>query len=331
VLNTEAGLSMGRITLDWVQATFPYSDAIWGNLISSFGPVSRRKFGTNGYPNALTVLGSGAILWNDERPEMGIHLILPAQALALYEFQVSWLLDIIVNNQGKFTRIDLAIDDKDGRLDLNEIGRKLEEGEVQTRFKKFKPWLPETEIGQKIGQYSGFSVGSRQSESFIRIYDKRLESEKKGIVDLPDSWVRVELETKGGRAVALGERIIKELKAGTIGRFVPNLIWGLLDFKEPSRVDGNKSRWETSEWWAVFLGTLEKERITLPTFEKDIEHVKTWFSESVAPMACVILLNIMGDGQSGYDWLMETIAEGQKRFKLKHKKLIAGFQDGLVI
>lgn len=326
VLNTESGLDLGTVTLDWVSATFPYSDAIWGRLVGTFGNVSRRQSGALGYPNALTVLGSGLLLWNDQRPEMGLHLILPAQALALWQFAPVWLLEIIINNDGKFTRIDLALDDEEKQLSLETIVEKLENGEVQTRFHGFKVHLPETAIGEKIGQISGISIGSRQSQSFIRIYDKRQERAKKGITDLPDHWIRIELETKGDRADALGKKLQHEMRHTPQVTFVASLVLGLIDFKEPSTIDTNKSRWQTANWWSEFLGTVSKIRITLPKFERTLEQVKDWFSNHIAVMACVVLLNTMQDGQSGYDWLMEAIAAGEERFKNKHKKLIEGYE-----
>jgi len=325
VVNT--GLAMGRIILDWVSATFPYSDAIWERLIEQFGPAQERKTGALGYPNAVTILGTGVLLWNAQRPEMGLHLMLPAQALALYQFPALWLLEIIKNNDGKFTRIDLALDDFNQRLILEDILYKLENGHVQTRWKKYRAYLPETDIGQRIGQLTGISIGSRVSESYARIYDKRQEQEKKGHSDLPDNWIRFELETKGDRAAALGIKLIQEIRAERVGKFVANLIYGLLDFKEPSREDGNKSRWDTSAWWLLFLGAFEKERITLPKMERTLEQVKDWFSNDISAMACVILLSTMMDGQSGYEWLMEAIANGENKFKNKHKKLIIGYKE----
>jgi len=331
-VQSTTGVALGRITLDWVSATFPFSASLLDSLSETFGPWDDRKNGAMGYSSGRTVLGTGALFWNIERPEMGIHLVLPAQALALWQFAPVWLLEIVKNNGGSFTRIDLAIDDFEGRLYLPDILDALENGNIVTRWKQYQVYYPKTTIGQKTGQMTGITIGSRDSENYCRFYDKRAEQEKRGVTDLPDNWIRFELEVKFDRADAMARRMIEEIRHGDLAQFVGNLVLGLLDFKVGQQGnDSNKSRWSSSKWWTDFLGSVTKERLTLPKFERTIEQVKDWFSDSVSPLACVIMLSEMENGQSGYDWLMETIADGQERFKLKHKKLIAGFQDGFGI
>lgn len=318
------GLAMAGVTIDWISATFPDDFRIRQNLRGTFLPESERDKGIYGYDRAATVLTYGTMLWSSTRPEMGIHLILPSQALALWKGGPFVLLSVILNNSGELTRLDLAFDDFSGLLSLETMAAKLELGFVQTRFKSWKPHYTSEEIGNGKPEFSGLSIGSRQSESYVRIYDKKLERQKKGIPTEVSSWIRVELETKGERATPLGKMLMDLKDNQERSQRAAGLLLGLLDFKEIDLTDSNKSRWKTSEWWLEFLDNASKEYLTLPKTLQNLETVKDWFSHCVAPLAYVILIALHKDGENGYDWLMDAIQAGEERLKARHKKILAG-------
>ena len=324
------GLPVGGIILDWLQATFPNLPEIRKNLRSTFEPESERDKGMYGYDKSATVLTFGTLLWSSTRPELGIHLILPSQALAQWNGDAWLLLSIVVNNQGVVKRIDFAMDDTTGLVNLDTIAFKLENGEIVTRFRHWRKWLDQAEIGSGQPDFTGVTMGSRTSESYVRIYDKAAERIKKGLPVDVDNWIRVELETKGDRADALTKKVL-ECKGGEErARLVRTILFGLVDFKEPSPTDGNKSRWVTCEWWLLFLDEVEKSTLSLPRPSQTIDTVKEWFKHAVAPMACVILLHQTDENEeSGYDWLMAVIAEGERRFRLKHERIMrSGIDKG---
>lgn len=320
VVNTKP--PTGDVLIDYLSATFPHNGETRRRLRDTFNPEKPVKTTVYGYEYRATVLESGSLLWSQSRPEMGIHLTLPASALAKWGRPIDWLLEMVESNGGKLTRLDLAMDDKKGLLSLQTMLDKLESGEVVTRFKSHTPHYEKRLIGTGAARLTGIEIGTRQSESYVRIYDKRIERERAGESELPENWIRVELELKGDRAIAVGSRLVNSIRCGDGGRFVSSLIYGLIDFKRPTDGDTNKSRWDTAEFWSAFLGECAKESLSLPKSNRSIDQVCDWFEESIAPMAAVILLSENPTGLSGYDWLMEVIAKGEMRWKQKHLNLM---------
>lgn len=320
VLNT--GLEFGGLKLDWLQATFPDTPEVREFIRQQFQPKDIVEKGFNGYSHSAKVYDFGTLLWSKSRPDMGLHLILPAQALARIRGGAYYIMSVIVNNGGRVKRVDFAADDTIGLLNLELIAYKLGEGEVVSRFKKWRKWFTETEIGSKEQFFSGVTIGSRESESYIRIYDKALEQRKKGISDVPAHWIRVELETKGDRAEELAKRFVGLIEASDRANLIRSLLFGLIDFKNPEVEDTNKSRWKTCNWWANFLDEVSKMTLSLPKPVQSQASVRSWFKDVIAPMAAVIMLyNDDPEAMSGYDWLMSVIADGEKRWQARHYRL----------
>lgn len=315
-----------KITVDYIKATFPNNEDVRRMIRGTFEPGKTQKTTIYGYEYRATVLEHGCILWSESNKRLGIHIDLPAKALAHWQRPIDWLLEIVLSNGGKLGRIDLALDDNEGLLKMDQMLTAFQVGDVVCRARVFKSHYEAMAIGSGPARLTGISVGSRESESYMRIYDKRIEQTKSdGSYNGPENWVRVELELTGKRSNAACKMMIDAIRAGNGERWVVGLIYGFLDFKERNDQDSNKTRWETAVWWDAFLGNVAKQRICLPDKIQTIEHVKTWFENSVSPMAAVLLLQENMDGMTGYDWLMSVIAAGESRFQAKHKRL-AGVQ-----
>lgn len=313
------------ITLDYIRFTLPYLTENFISL-SEFvtGPGERQKTGMNGYTHRSAVLKTGSVLWSPDRHEMGIHTVLPASALNAIELTPIGLINWVLGKGGKFTRIDIAFDDFTGTLDIEEIDRKLRQGEVVTRWRQAKTQTGSYTVGEGVDNGQGVTVGSRSSNSYCRIYDKKMEREaREKPVDL-DSWVRVEVEIKGKKAQELAKILAGTAISGGAGNVLSNMLYGLLDFKEPG-TDSNKSRWDTSGWWMDFIQATEKLRLSLPKEERTLDDVKEWWDKFVSPMTAVILLAEVENGQvDGYNWLMDSIARGEAKLKGHHKRIIMG-------
>lgn len=315
------------ILIDYVAATFPDTTEVRKRLRETFDITEKKPTTVYGYEFRAMILEFGSMLWSQSRPDMGIHINLPASALAKWDRPMVWLFDIIKNNGGKLVRVDFALDDYNGLLSLETILDKLNLGDVVSRAKKRKPHYENGDIGSGDPTLTGVSVGSRDSETYMRFYDKRIEQLSKGVTDVPEHWIRCEMELSGDRANFAMDRIIASLRGDTFGGFVCSLVYGYIDFKDRNSSDTNKSRWETSGWWSTFLGNCAKSRLSIPKVDRGIAEIRDWFSASIAPMACLILLCKDDSEQSPYDWLMRTIADGEKRFKAKHKKIMGDYND----
>lgn len=316
VLNTNP---RAEINLDYLSFTLSHSQENKRRIAEmlDLGEVEETGHGGMFYKNSASILDGGRMFWHEERREMGIHVRLNPGSLSMLKMTPVGLISRIMDYDGKITRIDIAFDDKSGLLDIDEMYQKILNGEVVTRWRKVQRIT-----GQKTGDVrkTGDTVnyGARVSEAFLRMYNKKLEQAAKGTdMSTMDSWVRVELELKGKKAMAVAKELVKIPQGKsewTEGEMLSRLLLGMVDFKEPSEGDDNKSRWRTSEFWSEFVGQNEKLFLRLPKSEKSIEKSKEWVRKAVGPTLAMIVLTTEDDsGENGYDFIMRAIFDGQAR------------------
>lgn len=324
------------ITLDWLSFTIDNTLENMEKVEKFFDNMTITKlgYGGMGYTHSSVLGDGGRILWNNERPDMGIHVKLPSRALADVETTSLGLLMRVRDWGGKVTRMDLAFDDTLGWLDIDEMYRKILAGELVTRWRKVTR-IDGGNIGKNEKTGHTINLGARVSEAFLRIYDKKLEQDSKndGALDY-DFWVRVELELKGGKAQAFAEALCEAVVAGDKepGLLCSELLYGLVDFKEPREAtDGNKSRWPTVEWWSGFVGATSKMKLAKPKHEKTLDDSKQWIEKSVASTLSMIVLSENDDnGQSGYDFIVNCIRIGQYRMSKEQRMRLDLYNEGQV-
>lgn len=182
-------------SIDWLSVTF--KDGLKDKQVRdavSFGfPRKAWTDGTPkfGYKHMIQHPLGHLIMFHPGRPEMGVHLSMGGRALrAISEggHPATEMLSWGLKEGGKVTRIDLAIDVYDHEIDLVALasGPRIKDAPGSAR-----KW------SQVKGSDGGCTVyiGSRQSDKFLRIYDKAVET---GQLDRP--WTRFELEIKGDTA-----------------------------------------------------------------------------------------------------------------------------------
>ena len=322
-----------NILLDYLSFTVPFSEEMLEMLVKGLqtGPLVETGYGGMGYTSSANILDGGRIFWHTERPEMGIHLRLNGQSLSLTGFTALGLLNYALDKGGRITRLDIAFDDLLGLLDVQHMYEKLLSGAVTTRFRKVAR-VQGAAVGEnrKIGDT--LNIGSRSSQAFVRIYDKKAEQEYRGIdVSEIGSWTRVELELKKEKAHMFSGLLARSSTSkdnGTAGEMSVNLLYGLLDFKVVDQNDDNKTRWATSGWWLEFLGANKKLRLSIPVSIKTIDTAKRWVATQVAPTLAMILLSEMDDnGVSGYDFIMDSIFLGQERLSIEQRNRLKRYNE----
>lgn len=298
--------------VDWVEGTildrhFKIVLDDLGELLGDFQELPR---GMMGYNHAAIVLGSGRVCWNDTRDDMGVHVSLPATALANLGMCPVSLLFVLSEKFGmKFTRIDLAGDDLKGVLNLDTIDKSVRDVHFVSRWRKVKR-VEDFENGE--GQGCTFYFGSPSSDTQIRIYDKAAERRAAG-ERFVGHWIRVEIQSRGERAHAVAEYILKHPK--TWQTWAAGYIKGYLDFKILSG-DSHKSRWATAVWWDEFLGFASKERLTFSVGVRTIEDVARWCDRQLAPSLCALRAVV------GEDKFSDLVSRGASRLKPKHLAMI---------
>jgi len=275
---------------DWLSFTLPVeggkvSDTLsW--VYSTFGDGVLVDRGGLGYTHSALICESGRVLWSPDRPEQGVHVVLPSSALGwLCENRWTWatfeaFLYFLLESGAKFSRSDWAIDDHTGALDLDTIDRYYKSGWLTCR------WRSGHVIEGRL-ENSGRTLcfGSRSSDSYMRIYDKAAERASRGIAGDSSHWVRCEVEYK---RKAAHQAVLMAAFSGC-GAIV-GLFRGLIEFKEPSE-DTNKARWAPASWWLAFLGGVEKAHLHLVKAVKTVERVMAWLEKSVSPSLAFIALH----------------------------------------
>jgi len=272
---------MRTITLDWLAFTFKedtHEASEWIQLFAS-DTSAVDCAPTNGYRAAYSTVKGIRVMWNVDRPEMGTHVIIPGSAIqSIVEHQnvhQKALLKSVCDARASITRLDLAYDLQGEIVSLDEIYKALERKENKGTARTF------SQIHSVNGGNTVY-VGSRQSEKFIRIYDKAAQLGAKN-----EAWFRYELETKGMVARSLASYLIQ---GNDWGDGFVSIASGMVSL--PSCGDYQK----------FFDG--EMPEIGIPKMEKETDREK-WIREQVAP--AVIKHYTQYRGSDAIRWLREML------------------------
>jgi len=304
--------------IDWLEFTlFELNDLDYITYLllgMTEGDFVQMPKGKQGYKKQLCA--PGVTILSQGTPEMGTHIIITGRGCRYFE-QADDLIDLIhrvKEYKHSFTRIDLALDDRSGRIiDLKKILSSVEKNHYSTRWKGYtKIDKFETKNNEQVGQTLYF--GSRQSLLMMRVYKKGLEQESK----TDKEWTRLELELKGERAQLLLDTI--DIQNG-IGLAISGILQNYIRFLLPSRIDKNKSRWKDAPWWAKIVKSAQKLKLTKKPEPKTVEEVKNWLEKQVATSLAIVCLNDMASYRNFLERLTVT---GRVKMASKHWRMLQG-------
>ena len=159
--------------VDWCSFTIPVGDDATAEveaagLARRLGDSSQAlDHGAMGYTHGFRLPGSGLVLYNPSRPDMGVHVSLPSQALQFIPYEPRDLIAMVLADGGRFTRVDVAVDTHE--VHISTVDAAIERGDLVSRATN----------QEKIQSYKsdGFTIyiGSRTSDRFTRIYNKQAE------------------------------------------------------------------------------------------------------------------------------------------------------------
>lgn len=209
------------------------------------------------YASALRLLAA-SVYWHVNRPELKTMVEMrgadwcTARELGVSEGSV---LRHVKQTLGNVTRLDLAIDVFEGETTPYQTFLYRRSGRMKTRASSARFIR-----GMSAEKLSGDTlyIGSRQSERYIRIYDKAAEN------GMSADWVRVELELKGRTA---------QRAAGMC------LGVGVADAARSYASDSIQI--EKCQWWSDVLGTEPMEKPPVVP-RKDTDGL-AWLLETVLP------------------------------------------------
>ena len=211
------------------------------------------NYGKNGYTKSFKHHYLDISIYkNIDIPNMGNFIEIKGSACELIQNDIYNICSKVRYHLGKFSRIDIAVDDHDEVLNIHKIYKSAKNGDWSGRFRKTRQIESNNSKGNDYGKTITF--GSRRSNTFLRIYDKGKQERKAG------HWIRCELELKKQNA----QNAIALLMNGTDLREIYfGILKSYINFKIASN-DTNKSRWKLEPWWEEFLGNSKKLKIGPP-------------------------------------------------------------------
>jgi phage replication initiation protein len=308
---------------DWLSFTIKFNQASFAWINSYFGEHTKEDHGMNGYSNFGYFAGGGSIAYSPNRELNGIHIDLSAKALSSQGKDVCEIISYAIEHGGKFSRIDIALDDYDGFLDLDMIYDKIESGEVRTRLDSYRRMVSGS-LKRKIFGDTIY-IGSPASETMVRIYNKGAQTET------DDHWIRLEFQLRGSVANEYCNPDPKlhdgEIKTYKDRDFCKTAFYYLrfIDRKYNGKNKPiHKQYWNASEFWVDFLRTGEGEKIGIPNYKLGLEDVREWIGTQVSG-ALALMQDTYGDEE------IKRITEaGKKKMEKnsRYKKLSKEFHDG---
>lgn len=332
------GLNNLDVCIDYLGVTFKTHD--YEELIESIFQIRTQNFYMGDFPrygySALLQRGELHVLLSpyqdesaeDYNPEHDkgtmielkgagcryVEVFLRTQKRSWYDF-----LSDCIRMGGKFTRVDLAINDRYGVLDVPTLVRKCEKGEYMSRFHGFRD--NRTTRGDEAG--STLYLGSPSSEVYFCIYDKAFEQHQKhpelAIADAPIK-TRFEVRLRRERATAA---ILDLIETKDPEHTVFGIINHYLRFLEPSHKA--RQNWDLDINWAAFIGKYRNRlRLSMDPQPMSFEDTFEWLTKQVS--ASLKMVELI-DKYTGSEYMKEILAAG--RLTAKHWDIINHYKHDL--
>lgn len=230
-----------------------------------------------------------------------------------YEF-LQTISQFVQQHGGHCGRFDVAFDDLESGVTVEQILEAVNQGFVVKRSRKSQI-IKEVTDGEGCTGYTLY-FGSRVSDSFVRVYDKRLE-QKSDVAH----WVRWELELKNERSTVFF-KLLPHMTPEDFLEFAIGVLRSCIDFRdlEPGMESWDKTRAPLLPWWKSLTQNFRKARLqVVKGLKKKITDVKDWAARSLAPMLAVLVAH----PDAGEKWLLDMVTTGPERWKQRHLDLLA--------
>ncbi|HJT20129.1 MAG TPA: replication initiation factor domain-containing protein [Nitrospira sp.] len=268
--------------------------------------------------------GLGRIATGAKRAPKEVHVDLSQELITGWTYEqfqsvAAWVLA----KQGHFGRIDVAMDDRSGIIDIDRIYASVVAGNCVSHFRKTQI-IAGLDLGSGEDMGKTICMGSRQSDTYLRIYDKAAEQRAKA-QPVDGTWVRWEMEWKDERADAVG-LALSVLDHERFQKYLIGVFRTAVDFRDCTRADDPKDRYHAPllDWWKALTDGLERAKLEIAQTVKKIDDVKQWVEKSLSPMLGLLCAH----PEAGERWLVKTIIDGVERWGTKHFGLLGNAREG---
>jgi len=219
------------------------------------------------------------------------------------------------------TRLDIAVDDKNKvpYFTIEQIKRKCLKDEFISKSRSYR--FAESSFVE--GTAKTVYIGDGKSNLSYRFYDK--DKEQSGKYEIPyeemGSWKRTELQLRD--EVAHQFALLFAEKPEDLGCLTFDLLGSSLRFVTPDKMQMNKSRWKTSQFWERFLGAVKPLKIKWEHPENSLYETQRWLKEGGALSAVKVFLFLQENEALGD---LEELGGLMNRIQYSHalsQKLVA--------
>ena len=323
--NPEVPLTM---LFDYVRIRFPTLDI--GHIIKDILQLNiqymiHEDFGHYSYTEHYYI--GDIFVYTSPDEEKGVLLELKGKGCRQFESYLlaqerSWydfLMDALVDG-GVMKRLDLAINDHTGMLDIPELTEKCRNEECVSVFRSFKSYasgeLVKHEEQDKAGMGYTLYIGSLKSEVYFCVYEKSYEQYIKLGIPIEEAPIknRFEIRLKNERAYYAVRDLLTYYDAERTAFSIINRYVRFVD----KEADKKRNDWKLSVRWAWFIGeNREPLKLTTKPEPYTLDRTLRWIQRQVDP-TLKMLETITA--KTGIDYLKEI----RKSTKLteKHYKII---------
>ncbi len=319
------------ISFDWLEFTICDSSltAVFEQVLQlPAGQFMHTGPGNYGYLDKhVHVHNKYVVVLSGGTAEQGIHVQLSGQGCAylLNHLPVQQLIHNVLQANGRFTRVDLALDDKECVwYSIQQLLRHIRSKEIVSRWKEVT-----TDISQLLHNNAACKeiiyFGSSRSDFSLRIYNKTLEQRKslitpEDIAALPSHWVRWEFTCRRKRAQALIQEIMTQQFA--MGQVFADLLCGSMRIVRSDGTDSNRSRWPNRHKWQKFIGAAQPLRLYVPAQQNNLTRTAAWLKKYIVPTLAALL-----ETKDGFARLLDMLSDGKHMVKKHQWVQVAAYNE----
>ena len=298
------------ILIDWLSFTSKIDST--SSLIELLGLTNpdivwQDTYGFHGYKNRLYFMGI-SIHYNGFNDDVWLEM--SGQGCRAFEeySDVEWsvIFKLLFDEKDYYhiTRLDIAYDDFNKRIDIAQLATETFKNNFITKFK-------DAEIITKVRAGAvTINYGSQGSDTFFRCYDKAKERKREDI----EHWVRFEIQLRDDRAYSFIDLLAMGLPIGEVYFGVVN---NYVRYITPNENDKNRQRWKTADFWETWLKHLYSISIYTPkTTEYNILNCEN-YAYRQAGNAVDTLIQVKGVTK-----FLEELQERKPKRALKYQEIL---------
>lgn len=313
-----------RVLIDFLSWTLKTTDPHEAISLCGLDGFDWSNIGGGGMGYRYSLRCGNMVVFYDGRDDMGCHISFSGNGCRQFETGVTYtypwlsLLETLSLIGAKITRLDLAIDNVDGNLRLDYLNNSIDACEIRSRFKFCddlrRRSLSRSDAAKNSGSAAPLGetiyLGSKTSRFLIRFYDKAAQYK------LDTHWVRCELQCRKERAQQAAKYLLDGVSAGDLAFSSLNQYFAVINLD-----DSNISRCTLKEWWAAWLHTTSKLKLTVAKAQKYIHHVVSYLQRQYS--ATFAMLRKYYGVIGFHDFMSSLVTTGNDKLTRKHDSIIS--------